>query len=65
MPRHLFGAVMNAKHATSSRPGTYDPNWHLPKRNDEDDESPQILGSRVVTAADLGQLTALYTQDNR
>lgn len=55
---------MNIKEAASPRPGTYDPNWHLPKRNDEDDESPQILGSRVVTAADLGQLTALYVQDN-
>ena len=59
------------KQAASPRPGVYDPNWHLPKRN-EDDDSPQIPGCRTVTAAafdgveasilafDLGVLSAKF-----
>lgn len=59
MPRRLFGAVMLYKQSASPRPGTYDPNWYLPKRNDEEEDDSQILGSRVVTAAYLGKIAAM------
>ena len=46
------------KQAASPRPGVYDPNWHLPNQ-DEEDDSPQIPGSRVVTASELGKFAAM------
>jgi len=53
------------KIAKTSRPGTYDPNWHLPKRNKEEDNSPQIPGARIVTASDLGYLTAVSLKQTK
>jgi hypothetical protein len=45
-----------AKNASVGRPGSYDPNWHLPNRNEEDPEEDK---PNPMTARHLGKMAAM------
>ena len=43
----------------AARPGSYDPNWFLPNRNEEEPEEDQ---SHPMTARQLGKIAAMRSE---
>lgn len=48
-----------AKNASAGRPGSYDPNWYLPNRNEEEPEEDK---PNPMTARHLGKMAAMRSE---